>query len=61
MVSFFWSEEEINVKMDCIMIDVIVYVWDKVVEKECMLCIVVYIVVCECILMVCKDCGIYLG
>ena len=33
MASFFWSEEEINAKMDRIMTDAIVHVWDKAAER----------------------------
>ncbi len=38
MASFFWSEEEINAKMDRIVTDAIVHVWDKAAEKECTRC-----------------------
>lgn len=34
MASFFWSEEEINAKMDRIMTDAIVHVYEKAVEKR---------------------------
>ena len=37
MASFFWSEEEINAKMDRIMTDAIVHVWDKSRREECTL------------------------
>ena len=60
MASFFWSEEEINAKMDRIMTDAIVHVWDKAAEKECTLR-TAYIVACERILMARKDRGIYPG
>ncbi len=59
MASFFWSEEEINAKMDRIMTDAIVHVWDKAAEKECTLRTAAYIVACERILMARKDRGIY--
>ncbi|CDL61875.1 NAD-specific glutamate dehydrogenase; NADP-specific glutamate dehydrogenase [Klebsiella pneumoniae IS39] len=61
MASFFWSEEEINAKMDRIMTDAIVHVWDKAAEKECTLRTAAYIVACERILMARKDRGIYPG
>ena len=38
MASFFWSEEEINAKMDRIMTDAIVHVCDKAAEKR-VLCV----------------------
>ncbi|SQI91931.1 NAD-specific glutamate dehydrogenase [Klebsiella oxytoca] len=61
MASFFWSEEEINAKMDRIMTDAIVHVYDKAVEKACSLRTAAYIVACERILMARKDRGIYPG
>ncbi|GKS73212.1 hypothetical protein TUM20310_26040 [Staphylococcus aureus] len=59
--SVFWREEEINDKMDRIMTDAIVHVWDKATEKECTLRTAAYIVACERILMARKDRGIYPG
>lgn len=35
MASFFWSEEEINNRMDKIMTDAMVHVWEKAAEKSC--------------------------
>ncbi|PLL29677.1 glutamate dehydrogenase, partial [Klebsiella michiganensis] len=61
MASFFWSEEEINAKMDRIMTDAIVHVYEKAVEKACSLRTAAYIVACERILMARKDRGIYPG
>ena len=61
MASFFWSEEEINAKMDRIMTDAIIHVCDKAAEKECTLRTAAYIVACERILMARKDRGIYPG
>lgn len=61
MASFFWSEEEINARMDKIMTDAMVHVWDKAVEKSCTLRTAAYIVACERILMARKDRGIYPG
>ncbi|EAQ6363931.1 Glu/Leu/Phe/Val dehydrogenase [Salmonella enterica] len=61
MASFFWSEEEINVRMDRIMTDAIAHVSDKAKEKECSLRTAAYIVACERILMARKDRGIYPG
>ena len=59
MASFFWSEEEINARMDKIMTEAMVHVWDKAAEKECTLRTAAYIVACERILMARKDRGIY--
>jgi glutamate dehydrogenase (NAD(P)+) len=61
MASFFWSEEEINQRMDRIMTDAMVHVWDKAAEKHCSLRTAAYIVACERILMARKDRGIYPG
>ena len=61
MASFFWSEEEINAKMDRIMTDAIIHVCDKAAEKACTLRTAAYIVACERILMARKDRGIYPG
>ncbi len=61
MASFFWSEEEINAKMDRIMTDAIVHVCDKAAEKACSLRTAAYIVACERILLARKDRGIYPG
>jgi len=61
MASFFWSEDEINVRMDKLMTDAMVHVWDKAKEKDCSLRTAAYIVACERILMARKDRGIYPG
>ncbi|MFU9137400.1 Glu/Leu/Phe/Val family dehydrogenase [Erwinia tasmaniensis] len=61
MASFFWSEEEINQRMDRIMTEAMVHVWDKAAEKACSLRTAAYIVACERILMARKDRGIYPG
>lgn len=61
MASFFWSEEEINARMDKIMTEAMVHVWDKAIEKSCTLRTAAYIVACERILMARKDRGIYPG
>ena len=37
MASYFWSESEINERMDKIMTDAMVHVWNKAAEKECSL------------------------
>lgn len=61
MASFFWSESEINERMDKIMTEAMVHVWDKSREKTCSLRTAAYIVACERILMARKDRGIYPG
>ncbi|WP_158781387.1 Glu/Leu/Phe/Val dehydrogenase [Pantoea sp. BAV 3049] len=61
MASFFWSESEINDRMDKIMTEAMIHVWDKAREKECSLRTAAYIVACERILMARKDRGIYPG
>ncbi|RYH95302.1 Glu/Leu/Phe/Val dehydrogenase, partial [Citrobacter werkmanii] len=61
MASFFWSEEEINQRMDKIMTDAMVHVWEKAAEKSCSLRTAAYIVACERILLARKDRGIYPG
>ena len=50
MASYFWSESEINERMDKIMTDAMVHVWNKAAEKECSLRTAAYIVACERIL-----------
>jgi glutamate dehydrogenase (NAD(P)+) len=61
MASFFWSEDEINQRMDRIMTEAMVHVWDKAAEKRCSLRTAAYIVACERILLARKDRGIYPG
>ncbi|MFZ4215403.1 Glu/Leu/Phe/Val family dehydrogenase, partial [Pantoea endophytica] len=61
MASFFWSEDEINQRMDRIMTEAMVHVWDKAAEKHCSLRTAAYIVACERILLARKDRGIYPG
>ncbi|MDW8848244.1 Glu/Leu/Phe/Val dehydrogenase [Erwinia sp. MMLR14_017] len=61
MASFFWSESEINERMDKIMTEAMIHVWDKASEKACSLRTAAYIVACERILMARKDRGIYPG
>ena len=61
MASFFWSEEEINQRMDKIMTEAMVSIWEKAAEKACSLRTAAYIVACERILMARQDRGIYPG
>jgi glutamate dehydrogenase (NAD(P)+) len=61
MSSFFWSETEINQRLDTIMRDAIADVWNKAQEKSCNLRTSAYILACERILMARKERGIYPG
>ncbi|AKC32609.1 Glu/Leu/Phe/Val family dehydrogenase [Candidatus Pantoea carbekii] len=61
MASFFWSEDEINLRMDKIMIEAMLHIWNKAQENNCSLRTAAYIVACERILMARKDRGIYPG
>lgn len=61
MSSFFWSETEINQRLDTIMRDAIADVWNKAQEKSCNLRSSAYILACERILMARKERGIYPG
>ncbi|MXP68006.1 Glu/Leu/Phe/Val dehydrogenase [Pantoea sp. Aalb] len=61
MASFFWSEDEINLRMDRIMIEAMRQVWDKSIKNNYSLRTAAYVVACERILMARKDRGIYPG
>ncbi|MCG2574661.1 Glu/Leu/Phe/Val dehydrogenase [Acinetobacter sp. ME22] len=61
MSSFFWSETEINQRLDTIMRDAVADVWNKAQEKSCNLRTSAYILACERILMARKERGIYPG
>jgi glutamate dehydrogenase (NAD(P)+) len=61
MASFFWSEEEINAKMDRIMTDAIIHVCDKAAEKECFCVPQPISSPVNAFLMARKDRGIYPG
>ncbi|ACS85034.1 Glu/Leu/Phe/Val family dehydrogenase [Musicola paradisiaca] len=61
IASYFWTEDEINARMDKIMRDAITHVWNKAKEKECTLRTAAYIVACERILTARKERGIYPG
>jgi len=61
MSSFFWSETEINQRLDTIMRDAVADVWNKAKEKNCNLRTSAYILACERILMARKERGIYPG
>jgi glutamate dehydrogenase (NAD(P)+) len=61
LASFFWSEDEINQRLDRIMRHAINAVWDKARDKNCSLRTAAYIVACERILIARKERGTYPG
>ncbi|MFN1232502.1 Glu/Leu/Phe/Val family dehydrogenase [Enterobacter hormaechei] len=61
IASFFWSEDEINSRLDRIMTNAFKDIWSKAVENGCTLRTAAYIVACERILMARKERGIYPG
>ena len=61
MASFFWSEEEINERLDKIMISAVSDVWNCSVDKDCTMRTAAYILACERILRARKERGIFPG
>ena len=61
LASYFWTEEEINQRMDVIMKNAVADVWIKATQAECSLRTAAYILACERILMARKERGIYPG
>ncbi|UUM27275.1 Glu/Leu/Phe/Val dehydrogenase [Acinetobacter colistiniresistens] len=61
MASYFWSEEEINERLDKLMIQAIADVWNTAAQKECSLRTAAYILACERILKARKERGIFPG
>ncbi|MCU4582847.1 Glu/Leu/Phe/Val dehydrogenase [Acinetobacter gyllenbergii] len=61
MSSYFWSEEEINERLDKLMVQAINDVWHKSSEKECTLRTAAFILGCERILKARKERGIFPG
>ena len=61
MASFFWSEDEINQRLDKLMIQAINDVWKTANDKACSLRTAAYILACERILRARKERGIYPG
>ena len=61
MASLFWSEEEINQRLDKLMIQAVNDVWKAANEKVCSLRTAAYILACERILRARKERGIYPG
>lgn len=61
MASYFWSEDEINERLDKLMIQAIEDVWKTSEEKSCSLRTAAYILACERILKARKERGIFPG
>lgn len=61
MASYFWTEEEINERLDKLMIQAINDVWSMADEKSCSLRTAAYILACERILIARKERGIFPG
>lgn len=61
LASYFWTEDEINLRMDRIMREAISDVWDKAFQNECSLRTAAYILACERILIARIERGIYPG
>lgn len=61
MASYFWTEEEINQRLDKIMIQAILDIWDTAQNKTCTLRTAAYILACERILKARKERGIFPG
>lgn len=61
LASYFWTEEEINQRMDTSMKNAVQDVWQKAVQAGCSLRTAAYILACERILMARQERGIYPG
>ena len=61
MASYFWSEDEINERLDKLMIQAIADVWNTAELKGCSLRTAAYILACERILKARKERGIFPG
>jgi glutamate dehydrogenase (NAD(P)+) len=61
MASYFWSEDEINERLDKLMIQAIADVWNMAELKGCSLRTAAYILACERILKARKERGIFPG
>jgi glutamate dehydrogenase (NAD(P)+) len=57
--SFFWSEDEINVRLDKIMVDALKHIWDKADEHKITLRTATFAVACERILTAREERGLY--
>lgn len=61
MASYFWTEEEINDRLDKLMIQAVKDVWDCAKNNTCTLRTAAYILACERILRARKERGIFPG
>lgn len=61
MSSFFWSEAEINERLDKLMIQAVADVWNCAEDNKCTMRTSAYILACERILRARKERGIYPG
>lgn len=59
--SFFWTEDEINQKLDKLMKNAMEEVWDTALKYQCTLRTAAYILACERILTARKERGIFPG
>ena len=57
--SFFWSEDEINVRLDKIMVDALKKIWDTADHHKITLRIATFAVACERILIAREERGLY--
>ena len=57
--SFFWDEDEINVRLDRIMMNALNQIWDKADQHKISLRTATYAVACERILMARQERGLY--
>jgi len=58
LASYFWTEDEINHRIDVIMRKAIHDVWDRAQHANCSLRTAAYIVACERILLARRDRGL---
>ncbi|MDQ8934518.1 Glu/Leu/Phe/Val family dehydrogenase [Acinetobacter rudis] len=61
MASYFWTEEEINQRLDKLLIQAIDDVWNSAEQHQCTLRTAAYILACERILKARQERGIYPG
>ena len=57
--SFFWSEDEINVRLDKIMVDALKHIWDTADQHKITLRTATFAVACERILIAREERGLY--
>jgi glutamate dehydrogenase (NAD(P)+) len=57
--SFFWTEDEINQRLDRIMMNALAQIWDKADQHKITLRTATYAVACERILMAREERGLY--